>query len=138
METYQQLYYQPSKLWVWSVLAAMSLVALIAVISIRSGPSVQHAALAIHRARVNVLEICVASTGVQSPAIQDAEAELSLALAALAERRYSTAVSAATKASHLAEQCNLHNQGEPAGRAMQPQEPLLSQYGPLPREVTPE
>ena len=106
METSQQLYHRPSKLWVWSILAAVSLAALIAVISIRSGPSVRHAALAIYRARVNVFEVCVASTGVKSPTVQDAEAALSLALAAFAERRYSTAVSAATRASHLAGQCN--------------------------------
>lgn len=106
MEACRQLPMQPGKLWVWSILAAVSLVILIAVVSIRSGPSVQHAALAIHRAQGHVSVACGAHTGVKPPALQNVEAELSLAHAALAERRYGAAVTAATRASQLAEHCN--------------------------------
>jgi len=70
-----------------------------------SGPSVQHAALVIHRAQGPVSVACGDYTGVKPPTLQNAEAELSLAYGALAERRYDTAVTAATRASQLAEHC---------------------------------
>jgi hypothetical protein len=106
VEVCRPLSMQPGKLWVWSILAAVSLAILIAVVSIRSGPSAQHAALAIHRAQDNVSVVCGAYTGVKPPALQNVEAELSLAYAALAERQYGAAVTAATRASQLAEHCN--------------------------------
>ncbi len=92
----------PGKLWVWSILAAVSLAILIAVVSIRRGPSVQHAALTIHRAQGDVAVARGAYTGVKPQALQDAEAELSLAHAALAARRYEVAVTAAARASQVA------------------------------------
>jgi hypothetical protein len=105
MKACRPLPMQPSKLWVWSILAAVSLAVLIAGVSIHSGPSVQHAALAIHRAQGNVCGTCGDGTGVKPSALQNAEAELSLAYVALAERRYDAAVAAATRARQLAEHC---------------------------------
>jgi len=102
MEACRQLSLQPGKLWVWSILAAVSLAILLAVASIRSGPSAQHAALAIHRAQGDVAVAHGVYTGVKPPAFQDAETELSLAHAALAERRYDAAVTAAIRTSQLA------------------------------------
>jgi hypothetical protein len=106
MEACRQLPVQPGKFWVWSIPAALGLAILIAVVSIRSGPSVQHAALAIHRAQDHVSVACGTYTGVKPPALQNVEGELSLAHAALAERRYGAAIAAAIKASQLAEHCN--------------------------------
>lgn len=54
MEACRQLFMQPGKLWLWSILAAVSLAILIAVASISGGPSAQHAALAIHKAQGDV------------------------------------------------------------------------------------
>lgn len=102
METCRPLSLPPSKLWVWSILAAGSLAILIAVVSIRRGPSAQHAALAIHRAQGDVAVARGSYTGVKPHAFQDADAALSSAHIALAEGRYEVAVTAATRASQVA------------------------------------
>lgn len=95
----------PNNLWAWALLVAVSLAVFSVVVSIRSGPSVQHAAHAILMAQNHVSAACGVSTGRQPPALQSAETELSLAYAAFAERRYDAAVTAASGASRLARHC---------------------------------
>lgn len=93
----------PSNLWVWALLVAVSLAVLSVVVSRRSGPSVQHAAQAILMAQNHVSMACGVNTGRKPPALHNAEAELSLAYAAFAERQYDAAVTAAIRTSQLAQ-----------------------------------
>jgi hypothetical protein len=104
MEACRQLSLPPSKLWVWSILTAVSFAILIAVVSIRRGPAVQHAALAIYRAQGDVAAAREAYTGVKPQAFRDAETALSLAHTTLAERRYEVAVTAAARVRQVAEE----------------------------------
>ena len=104
MEACRQFSWTPSKLWVWSILTAVSFAILIAIVSIRRGPAVQHAVLAIHRAQGDVAVAREAYTGVKPQALRNAEAALSSAHTALAERRYEEAVTAAARARQVAKE----------------------------------
>jgi hypothetical protein len=104
MEACRQFSLPPSKLWGWSILTAVSFAILIAVVSIRRGPTVQHATLAIHGAQGGVAVAREAYTGVKPQAPRNAEAALSLAHAALAERRCEGVVIAAARARQVAKE----------------------------------
>jgi tellurite resistance protein TerC len=97
-----QLSMQPGQVWLWSsIVAAVGLVILAAAVSIRSGPSAQRAALAVRMAQSEVAAVRGDYPGVKLLVLRDAEAELSLAQAALAQGRYSAAITASTRASQL-------------------------------------
>ena len=110
METCRQPSVLPNQLWLWSLVAAVSLAMLVAVVSIHRGPSAQHAAIAIHKAQGDIALARQSSTGGNALALQRAETELSLARTALGEGRYDAAISAAISASQAAREIHKHPQ----------------------------
>jgi hypothetical protein len=104
MEACRQFSLPPSKLWGWSILTAVSSAILIAIVSVRRGPAIQPATLAIPRAQGAVAMAREAYTGVKPQALRNAEAALSSAHAALAERRYEGAVTAAARVWQVAKE----------------------------------
>lgn len=107
METCRQPSLPPGRLWLWSLVVAVSLAILVAVVSIHRGPFVQHAVLAIHKAQGDIALARESSTGGNALALPSAETELSLARTALGEGRYDAAIAAAISASQAARE--IHN-----------------------------
>jgi hypothetical protein len=94
-------YGQPSGRWGVTTVgfaAAAASVAIVTTVSIDRGPSAYHAALIIHRTHQQVAEAREVSPGIVPSAFQEAEAALSSARIALAQRRYEAAIAAAITA----------------------------------------
>jgi tellurite resistance protein TerC len=103
----QQLLRWPGTLGIGVTTAAVG-VAIVSVVSLYGGPSVQHAVLIVHRAQQDIAEARQASPRVAPSALQEAETELSLAQTALAERRYDTAIAAAIRAKEIVRELSDH------------------------------
>lgn len=73
-------------------------VAIVTTVSIGGAPSVQHAALIVHRAQQEMIEAREVFPNDKSSVLHGAETSLSLAQTALAERRYEDAITAAIRA----------------------------------------